>query len=103
MNKYEELNVAHFSFYCEIVQLSSLLEVPLKPSISSLNLHCNRLSKIEGLTTAWHIRHLDLSSNHIACIEGLGALSSLRSLNLSCNSITKVEGKFSAYMSSYVT
>lgn len=72
--------------------ISSLLEVPLRTSITSLNLHCNRLSKIEGLTTAWHIRHLDLSSNHIARIEGLGALSQLRTLNLSCNSITKVEG-----------
>ncbi|KAM9500756.1 leucine-rich repeat and coiled-coil domain-containing protein 1 isoform 1-T3 [Clarias gariepinus] len=72
--------------------ISSILEVPLKPTVTSLNLHCNRLSKIEGLTTAWHIRHLDLSSNHIARIEGLGTLSSLRTLNLSCNSITKVEG-----------
>uniref|UniRef100_A0A672PZJ8 Leucine rich repeat and coiled-coil centrosomal protein 1 n=1 Tax=Sinocyclocheilus grahami TaxID=75366 RepID=A0A672PZJ8_SINGR len=73
--------------------ISSLLEVPLNPSISSLNLHCNRLTKIEGLTTAWHIRHLDLSSNHICRIEGLASLSSLRTLNLSCNLITKVEGK----------
>ncbi|KAK3567517.1 hypothetical protein QTP86_019936 [Hemibagrus guttatus] len=72
--------------------ISSLLEVPVKPTITSLNLHCNRLSKIEGLATAWHLRHLDLSSNHIAHIEGLGALSSLRTLNLSCNSITKVQG-----------
>ncbi|XP_053358752.1 leucine-rich repeat and coiled-coil domain-containing protein 1 [Clarias gariepinus] len=72
--------------------ISSILEVPLNPTVTSLNLHCNRLSKIEGLTTAWHIRHLDLSSNHIARIEGLGTLSSLRTLNLSCNSITKVEG-----------
>ncbi|KAG9273986.1 leucine-rich repeat and coiled-coil domain-containing protein 1 isoform X1 [Astyanax mexicanus] len=72
--------------------ISSLLEVPLKSSITSVNLHCNRLSKIEGLTKAWHIRHLDLSSNHISRIEGLGALTSLRTLNLSCNSITKVEG-----------
>ncbi|XP_060788227.1 leucine-rich repeat and coiled-coil domain-containing protein 1 isoform X2 [Neoarius graeffei] len=72
--------------------ISSLFEVPLKPAITSLNLHCNRLSKIEGLTTAWHLRHLDLSSNHITHIEGLGGLSSLRTLNLSCNSITKVEG-----------
>uniref|UniRef100_A0A672N9J1 Leucine-rich repeat and coiled-coil domain-containing protein 1 n=1 Tax=Sinocyclocheilus grahami TaxID=75366 RepID=A0A672N9J1_SINGR len=71
--------------------ISSLLEVPLNPSISSLNLHCNRLTKIEGLT-AWHIRHLDLSSNHICRIEGLASLSSLCTLNLSCNLITKVEG-----------
>uniref|UniRef100_A0AAR2KI04 Leucine-rich repeat and coiled-coil domain-containing protein 1 n=1 Tax=Pygocentrus nattereri TaxID=42514 RepID=A0AAR2KI04_PYGNA len=74
------------------ISFRSLLEVPLKSSITSLNLHCNRLSKIEGLTTAWHIRHLDLSSNHISRVEGLGSLSSLRTLNLSCNSITKVEG-----------
>uniref|UniRef100_A0A671L361 Leucine-rich repeat and coiled-coil domain-containing protein 1 n=1 Tax=Sinocyclocheilus anshuiensis TaxID=1608454 RepID=A0A671L361_9TELE len=72
--------------------ISSLLEVPLNPSISSLNLHCNRLTKIEGLTTAWHIKHLDLSSNHICRIEGLASLSSLCTLNLSCNLITKVEG-----------
>ncbi|XP_072544246.1 leucine-rich repeat and coiled-coil domain-containing protein 1 isoform X2 [Salminus brasiliensis] len=72
--------------------ISSLLEVPLNSSITSVNLHCNRLSKIEGLTTAWHIRHLDLSSNHISRIEGLGGLTSLRTLNLSCNNITKVEG-----------
>ncbi|KAK9979303.1 hypothetical protein ABG768_012739 [Culter alburnus] len=72
--------------------ISNLLEVQLNPSISSLNLHCNLLTKIEGLTTAWHIRHLDLSSNHICRIEGLASLSSLRTLNLSCNLITKVEG-----------
>ncbi|XDV27438.1 hypothetical protein PO909_030970 [Leuciscus waleckii] len=72
--------------------ISSLLEVHLNPSISSLNLHCNRLTKIEGLRTAWYIRHLDLSSNHICCIEGLASLSSLRTLNLSCNLISKVEG-----------
>ncbi|XP_077086567.1 leucine-rich repeat and coiled-coil domain-containing protein 1 [Siphateles boraxobius] len=72
--------------------ISSLLEVHLNPSISSLNLHCNRLTKIEGLRTAWYIRHLDLSSNHICRIEGLASLSSLRTLNLSCNSISKVEG-----------
>ncbi|XP_065132585.1 leucine-rich repeat and coiled-coil domain-containing protein 1 [Paramisgurnus dabryanus] len=72
--------------------ISSLLEIPLNPSISSLNLHCNRLCKIEGLATAWHIRHLDLSSNRICRIEGLVSLSSLRTLNLSCNLITRVEG-----------
>ncbi|KAK2900884.1 hypothetical protein Q8A67_008999 [Cirrhinus molitorella] len=72
--------------------ISSLLEVPLNPSVTSLNLHCNHLTKIEGLTTAWHIRHLDLSSNRICRIEGLASLSSLRTLNLSCNLITKVEG-----------
>lgn len=80
-------------FHCKFLLLFSLLEVALKPTITSLNLHCNQLSKIEGLTTAWQIRHLDLSSNHIARVEGLGALSSLRTLNLSCNSITKLEGK----------
>uniref|UniRef100_A0A674ANY8 Leucine-rich repeat and coiled-coil domain-containing protein 1 n=1 Tax=Salmo trutta TaxID=8032 RepID=A0A674ANY8_SALTR len=72
--------------------LCSLLEVPLSANVTSLNLHCNRILKVEGLTTAWHLRHLDLSSNHISRIEGLNSLASLRTLNLSCNLITKVEG-----------
>ncbi|XP_046884457.1 leucine-rich repeat and coiled-coil domain-containing protein 1 isoform X2 [Hypomesus transpacificus] len=72
--------------------ISSLLEVPLSSSVTSLNLHCNRISRLEGLTSAWRLRHLDLSSNHITRIEGLGSLTSLRTLNLSCNLITKVEG-----------
>ncbi|XP_010886895.2 leucine-rich repeat and coiled-coil domain-containing protein 1 [Esox lucius] len=72
--------------------ISSLREIPLNASVTSLNLHCNRVRKVEGLTNAWHLRHLDLSSNHISRIEGLGSLQSLRTLNLSCNLITKVEG-----------
>uniref|UniRef100_A0A673AFW3 Leucine-rich repeat and coiled-coil domain-containing protein 1 n=1 Tax=Sphaeramia orbicularis TaxID=375764 RepID=A0A673AFW3_9TELE len=73
-------------------KISSLLKVPLLPTITSLNLHCNNIPRIEGLTSAWQLRHLDLSSNCISQIEGLSSLSSLRTLNLSCNLITKVEG-----------
>ncbi|KAJ8336841.1 hypothetical protein SKAU_G00380610 [Synaphobranchus kaupii] len=72
--------------------IKSLLEVPLSVNVRSLNLHCNRIYKIEGLTTIWHLRHLDLSSNQISRIEGLDSLSTLRTLNLSCNAITKIEG-----------
>ncbi|KAI4809694.1 hypothetical protein KUCAC02_018560 [Chaenocephalus aceratus] len=70
----------------------SLLDVPLSPTVTSLNLHCNHIPGIEGLTSAWHLRHLDLSSNCISRIEGLSSLTSLRTLNVSCNLITKVEG-----------
>ncbi|KAK1879516.1 Leucine-rich repeat and coiled-coil domain containing protein 1 [Dissostichus eleginoides] len=72
--------------------ITSLLDVPLSPTVTSLNLHCNHIPGIEGLTSAWHLRHLDLSSNCISKIEGLSSLTSLRTLNLSCNLITKVEG-----------
>ncbi|XP_038573567.1 leucine-rich repeat and coiled-coil domain-containing protein 1 [Micropterus salmoides] len=72
--------------------ITSLLDFPLSPTLTSLNLHCNRIPRIEGLTSAWHLRHLDLSSNCISKIEGLTSLTSLRTLNLSCNLITKVEG-----------
>uniref|UniRef100_A0AAV2JRR0 Leucine-rich repeat and coiled-coil domain-containing protein 1 n=1 Tax=Knipowitschia caucasica TaxID=637954 RepID=A0AAV2JRR0_KNICA len=73
-------------------KIKSLQEVQLVSTITSLNLHCNNIPKIEGFTHAWHLRHLDLSSNSISHIEGLSALTSLRTLNLSCNLITKVEG-----------
>ncbi|KAF1383661.1 hypothetical protein PFLUV_G00134170 [Perca fluviatilis] len=72
--------------------ITSLLDVPLSPTVTSLSLHCNHIPGIEGLTSAWHLRHLDLSSNCISKIEGLSSLTSLRTLNLSCNLITKVEG-----------
>uniref|UniRef100_A0A3Q1FDU1 Leucine-rich repeat and coiled-coil domain-containing protein 1 n=1 Tax=Acanthochromis polyacanthus TaxID=80966 RepID=A0A3Q1FDU1_9TELE len=73
-------------------KITSLLHILLAPTVTSLNLHCNHIPKIEGLTSAWRLRHLDLSSNCISKIEGLSSLTSLRTLNLSSNLITKVEG-----------
>ncbi|KAM8850653.1 leucine-rich repeat and coiled-coil domain-containing protein 1 [Spinachia spinachia] len=72
--------------------ITSLLDVPLSPTVTSLNLHCNHIPGIQGLTSAGRLRHLDLSSNCISKIEGLSSLTCLRTLNLSCNLITKVEG-----------
>ncbi|KAK2822615.1 hypothetical protein Q5P01_022680 [Channa striata] len=72
--------------------ITSLLDIHISPTITSLNLHYNHIQRIEGLTAAWHLRHLDLSSNSISKIEGLSSLTSLRVLNLSCNFITKIEG-----------
>uniref|UniRef100_A0A4W3I6D1 Leucine-rich repeat and coiled-coil domain-containing protein 1 n=1 Tax=Callorhinchus milii TaxID=7868 RepID=A0A4W3I6D1_CALMI len=66
--------------------------IPINSKVQSLNLHCNQISKLEGLSHLWQLRHLDLSSNQIVRIEGLGNLISLRTLNLSCNLITQVEG-----------
>ncbi|KYO48342.1 leucine-rich repeat and coiled-coil domain-containing protein 1 isoform X1 [Alligator mississippiensis] len=71
---------------------SSLLELSLNSELHTINLHCNQISKIEGLGCLWNLQYLDLSSNQISKIEGLSALTNLRTLNLSCNLITKVEG-----------
>uniref|UniRef100_A0AAX7W3A3 Leucine-rich repeat and coiled-coil domain-containing protein 1 n=2 Tax=Astatotilapia calliptera TaxID=8154 RepID=A0AAX7W3A3_ASTCA len=81
----------HFSNILLFSPAGILLDIPLIPTVASLNLHCNHIPRIEGLTSAWHLRHLDLSSNCISKIEGLSSLTSLRTLNLSCNLITKVE------------
>ncbi|NWQ73469.1 LRCC1 protein, partial [Columbina picui] len=70
----------------------SLLELPLRPDLHTLNAHCNRITRIEGLGHLQNLRHLDLSSNQIRRIEGLSSLAQLRTLSLSCNLITKVEG-----------
>ncbi|KFU96205.1 Leucine-rich repeat and coiled-coil domain-containing protein 1, partial [Chaetura pelagica] len=58
----------------------------------TLNVHCNRIARIEGLSHLRNLQHLDLSSNQIRRIEGLSSLANLRTLSLSCNLITKVEG-----------
>ncbi|NXK53841.1 LRCC1 protein, partial [Chauna torquata] len=72
--------------------LRSLLEVSLSSDLHTLNVHCNRIARIEGLGHLRVLQHLDLSSNQIRRIEGLSSLENLRTLNLSCNLITKVEG-----------
>ncbi|TFK10921.1 protein kinase C beta type [Platysternon megacephalum] len=72
--------------------IGSLLEITLSSELHTINLHCNQISKIEGLGHIQNLQHLDLSSNQINQIEGLSTLTNLRTLNLSCNLITKVEG-----------
>ncbi|XP_071593968.1 leucine-rich repeat and coiled-coil domain-containing protein 1 isoform X1 [Heliangelus exortis] len=72
--------------------VKSLLEVSLSSDLHTLNLHCNRIARIEGLSHLRSLQHLDLSSNQIRRIEGLSSLANLRTLSLSCNLITKVEG-----------
>ncbi|MEE6463654.1 hypothetical protein FKM82_005996 [Ascaphus truei] len=73
-------------------QVTSLSELSLNSFLYSLNLHCNQISKIEGLGHLCNLQHLDLSSNLITKIEGLNSLTCLHSLNLSCNKLTIVEG-----------
>ncbi|KAH0617601.1 hypothetical protein JD844_016022 [Phrynosoma platyrhinos] len=75
-----------------LTSLAHLAELPLSSKLHTLNLHCNKISRIERLDHLLNLQHLDLSSNHIRCIEGLSSLASLRTLNLACNLITKVEG-----------
>ncbi|NXN73329.1 LRCC1 protein, partial [Himantopus himantopus] len=72
--------------------LRSLLEVSLSSDLHTLNVHCNRIARIEGLSHLRNLQHLDLSSNQIRRMEGLSSLVNLRTLSLSCNLITKVEG-----------
>ncbi|NWS16451.1 LRCC1 protein, partial [Pachyramphus minor] len=72
--------------------LRSLLDVSLSSDLHTLNAHCNRIARIEGLGHLCNLQHLDLSSNQIRRIEGLSSLENLRTLSLSCNLITKVEG-----------
>ncbi|KAM9023425.1 leucine-rich repeat and coiled-coil domain-containing protein 1 isoform 1-T1 [Ara ararauna] len=72
--------------------IQSLLEVSLSSELHTLNVHCNRIARIEGLGHLRNLQHLDLSSNQICRIEGLSSLANLRTLSLSCNLITKVEG-----------
>ncbi|XP_042321456.1 leucine-rich repeat and coiled-coil domain-containing protein 1 isoform X2 [Sceloporus undulatus] len=72
--------------------IRSLTELSLSSKLHTLNLHCNKISRIERLDHLLNLQHLDLSSNHIRCIEGLSSLANLHTLNLACNLITKVEG-----------
>uniref|UniRef100_A0A8C6ZRM9 Leucine-rich repeat and coiled-coil domain-containing protein 1 n=1 Tax=Nothoprocta perdicaria TaxID=30464 RepID=A0A8C6ZRM9_NOTPE len=67
-------------------------DLSLSPGLRALNLHGNRVARIEGLAHLRGLQHLDLSSNRIRRMEGLGALRGLRTLNLSCNLLDSVQG-----------
>ena len=71
--------------------IRSLIDVPLRLTVTSINLHSNSIAKIENIHFLQSLVHLDLSSNQIKQIEGLQGLVSLRTLNLSCNLISVVE------------
>ncbi|XP_031569336.1 leucine-rich repeat and coiled-coil domain-containing protein 1-like [Actinia tenebrosa] len=73
-------------------KITSMKDLNLYNELVSLNLHCNNITRIEGLESLCNLKHLDLSSNQITVIEGLGGLTSLRTLNLSCNKIKLIEG-----------
>jgi leucine-rich repeat/coiled-coil domain-containing protein 1 len=73
-------------------KITSMKHLNLHFELVSLNLHCNNITRIEGLGTLCNLKHLDLSSNQIYRIEGLDGLTSLRTLNLSCNKLKVVEG-----------
>jgi len=72
--------------------ITSLCNVPVKSQLLSLNLHCNRIERIENVDSLTRLRHLDLSSNQIHRMDGFDKLVSLRTLNLSCNLIECVSG-----------
>ncbi|XP_023596731.1 leucine-rich repeat and coiled-coil domain-containing protein 1 isoform X2 [Trichechus manatus latirostris] len=72
--------------------LRSISELSLDSTLHTINLHCNKISKIKAIDHIWNLQHLDLSSNQISQIEGLSTLTNLCTLNLSCNLITKIEG-----------
>uniref|UniRef100_A0A8D0FF24 Leucine-rich repeat and coiled-coil domain-containing protein 1 n=1 Tax=Strix occidentalis caurina TaxID=311401 RepID=A0A8D0FF24_STROC len=81
--------------------LKSLLEVSLSSDLHTLNVHCNCIARIEGLSHLRNLQHLDLSSNQIRRIEGLNSLANLRTLSLSCNLLTKVEGLQYLFLNHY--
>ena len=73
-------------------KLSFIPETLLYPEVECINLHCNNLEKITGISNLMHLTSLDLSSNKLASISGLTGLPLLKSLNLASNFISKVEG-----------
>jgi hypothetical protein len=71
--------------------IESFKDIPLHNYLKTINLHSNKLKKIESLNLLTNLVHLDISSNQIRVIDGLLSLHSLQSLNLSSNLIVSIE------------
>jgi len=72
--------------------ITDLSTLPIREQLRALNLHANHIQRIQNISQAHCLVHLDLSSNQIRVIENLSSLGRLRTLNLSCNCIQKVSG-----------
>jgi len=72
--------------------VKDLSTLPIREHLRILNLHANRIQRIQNISRARFLVHLDLSSNRIQAIENLWWLVRLRTLNLSCNCIQQVSG-----------
>eukprot|EP00794_Sanderia_malayensis_P018762 gene18762-20653_t len=84
MDDQEELTLIDYG-------IENLTSLQLAVNLVHVNLHCNRIDKIENLGHLVNLKSLDLSSNVIAEIQGLENLRNLRNLNLSSNLIKTVE------------
>lgn len=65
------------------------------PNLEKLNLSCNRINDISGLSqikTLELLKFLDLSNNQIDKICGFDFLLNIETLNLAENKISKIEG-----------
>ena len=79
------------------LQDNLLREIPPKllqklPSLTTLHLDMNQISKLEHLHHCPLLEDLSLHQNRIQKIENLSPLTFLRKLNLSFNRIGKIEG-----------
>ncbi len=72
--------------------IADLSKLYFRPGLASINLHCNRITRIEGISHLKQLHHLNLSSNQITRISGLNDLRQLKTLDLSCNLIEYIEG-----------
>jgi hypothetical protein len=77
-----------------IGSLESLPQLARRPPVlTTLNLHCNRITAISGLDhLAPCLTSLNLSSNRLRSMGGVWPLAQLEMLDLSCNDITAIDG-----------
>lgn len=76
-----------------IISLYQVPELQQFLNITSLCLHANNITRIEGLERVGAtLTDLNLSSNALVVIDGLSGLSNLRSLNLASNKLPDVHG-----------
>ena len=74
----------------------------LPPNLINLSLGCNKIEKIENLSSFIFLKCLTLWSNNIKKIENLESLHSLIELSLSGNKIEKIENLQSLHSLTYL-
>ena len=88
-----KLSVEAFSEYSLVVQNANLIEIgdlSQHEKLKTINLACNRISRIQGLERLEDLRSLQIYNNNLVSLKGIGRNRRLETIHVHCNSIDEI-------------
>ena len=88
-----KLSVEAFSEYSLVVQNANLIKIgdlSKYEKLKTINLACNRISRIQGLERLEDLRSLQMYNNNLVSLKGIGRNRRLETIHVHCNNIDEI-------------